>query len=163
MRIRHVILGQLTVVLFLFLGNVVNNVAFLQQQITDVPLIVQDGINAVQVPFTSVPGRDSQCVELVENSVFTHTIKVIAEDHPDHFSLFRNNLQLPIHPFVPIAAEERRLTLLELFPDRPFAVFRNRSAFFLREGCHDGDHELSVSADGVDVLFFEIDVHAEGL
>lgn len=31
------------------------------------------------------------------------------------------------------------------------------------ERCHDGDHEFSVCADGVDILFLEIDVHAEGL
>ena len=40
MRIRYVILRQLSGVLSLLLGKVIDNIAFLQEQIADVPLVV---------------------------------------------------------------------------------------------------------------------------
>ena len=45
--------------------------------------------------------------------------------------------------------------------DTPFHVFTNRPAFFLGIGCQDGQHELTVGAFAVDVLFLEEYVDAQ--
>ena len=54
-----------------------------------------------------------------------------------------------------------RFTSLELIAYAPLAVLGHRAALFLRIRRKDGQHQLAVAAQGVDVLFLEVDVHAQ--
>ena len=54
-----------------------------------------------------------------------------------------------------------KLSVLKGFADAPFLVFAGRQAFLLGIGRQDGQHQFSVRAHGVDVLFFKEHINTQ--
>ena len=139
----------------------VEDVSLLQEQIANVPFVAEHVVKGNGRPFAAISGRDACFIQFFADCRKPLAIQVRFEDAFDYSRFFRDDLQLPVDPFVAITAEERRLTIFEFLADRPLAVFRNGKALFLREGCEDGQHQFTIGTDGVDVLFLKVDIDTE--
>ena len=122
----------------------------------EVPFVAEHVVKGNGRPFAAISGRDACFIQFFADCRKPLAIQVRFEDAFDYSRFFRDDLQLPVDPFVAITAEERRLTIFEFLADRPLAVFRNGKALFLREGCEDGQHQFTIGTDGVDVLFLKV-------
>lgn len=84
-------------------------------------------------------------------------------DEPHRFRFFRHNLHLPILPF-PVTEEgavgQAGLAVRKPLPFPPCAVFRNAPALLLRQRGHDGNEQLALGVQRVDVFLLGIGLHA---
>jgi len=98
------------------------------------------------------------------NLAYRNPRYVVAEDGADDLGLwFIDFDSIPGNAVSIHIPEAHQFSVLEALPNSPFAVVADRFAFFLRKGSENRQHQLAISADGVDILLLEEDVDAYGL
>ena len=156
-RVEH---GELTAIDHFPLLDVVIGEVLPQQGVSGV-LLASDLLGP---PLSAEGTGDSGLVQRGGDPAHALAVKEAPENVPDHLSL------LCVHPdsvFVDVVPVQetpvQKLTIFKALADPPLLVLAGRAAFFLRVGGEDGQHQLSLGAQRVDVLFFEVHVHTQPL
>lgn len=91
-------------------------------------------------------------------------LQEIIVDEPDDFGLLRLDDQMVVLPAVAVNREASvGDTLLETLSGAPFHVLREAPDFLLCEGSQQGQHDLAVTAEGIDAFLLEPNLDAQFL
>ena len=137
----HVILRQLTVILYLCFLEGGCHVAFLPADIARIDLVKNHLPHGAFLKFIPKHGADSRTVHAVRNIPQGNPVYVHLEHPADSLRLFGDNDVLFLFLVIPIAKQmfvcHADLPGLEPLSDAPFTVFRDRTALFLCKGCQE--------------------------
>ena len=154
---------ELAIVDHRLLCQVVFPEGLLKEQVPGIGVIPENAADAGFAPCSAVSGFYTVCVQALGNGDDAFARKELPKNSPDRFGLVRFD---DVDAVSVAVAEERfipRLALLEIFAHTPFLIFAGRKARLLCVGRKDRKHQLPIRGKGVDVLFLEKDVNAEGL
>ena len=153
--------GQLTTVGERLFGDVVLPKCGLKEQVASVGVVPQHLPNTGAAPGMAVAGGLALGVQLFHDGLDAHAGEVVGENTPHDLALLWlddvNAILVPI----PQHLSRPGLAVLEVFLDAPLLIFAGGEALLLCVGCQDGQHQLTVCAHGVDVLFLEVHIHPQ--
>ena len=161
MVVGDVVLGQLPVVLLLFLGEEVRCVGFLQQGVPHVFLIAEDVLDGAQRPLpVPLRGEDVPAFQGLFDLPQAAAQEEQAEDQPDLLRFLRHDLRLAVGAF-PVAQHglvgKRVLPLGKPFALAPFHIIAEGLALPLGKGAGPGKVDFAGGHGGVQPLLFEAD------
>ena len=142
--------------------NVILPVLLLEQRIAGVLFVGQEVPNAVRAPRSAEGTFTPSVVQIAADGTQALAAVEAREYLTDNGGFFLIHLNTICGNAV--AEQESqvdKLSVLKCFTDAPFLVFTGRQAFFLCIGCQDGQHQLSVRAHGVEVLFFKEHINTQ--
>lgn len=135
----------------------------LKEQVPGIGVIPENAADAGFAPCSAVSGFYTVCVQALGNGDDAFARKELPKNSPDRFGLVRFDDVDAVSVAVAEESSIPRLALLEVFAHTPFLIFAGRKALLLCVGRKDRKHQLPIRGKGVDVLFLEKDVNAEGL
>ena len=164
MAALHIILRNFPFVRLALLGKEVHRVALLQAGIAFVLFVGKDVLHRPVPPGLLPRGRrDVPVRQIFRNGVGRLPLHEQPVDEPHRLRFFRHNFHLPFLP-LPVYEEgtvgQADLAVRKPLPLPPCHVFGNGAGLFLRQRGHDGDEELALGVQRVDILFLEVDLHA---
>lgn len=162
MRVFYMKAWMLTFINQLLFGEMVFPEGLLQNQIPGVGIVSQDPLYAGYVPGHHTKARGcSFPVQLVCNSLNTHSRQIHVVDAPDGLGLFRLNL---VMIFFEAVTQQRPITRdprFEILFYPPLLILTGGKAFFLGAACQNTEHELTIRAHGMDLLLLKINVDTQ--
>ena len=142
-------------------GEVVLNVGFLKDRIPCVLFILQHPAKLKAFPAISRRRFDLSCDHIVHDLRRSLAMHIPFKNLPHDFRLVLPDQEERILRMVKTVKRNLHfLPFFKPFPDAPLHVFGNAPALFLGERCHDGQKHLRNGICRVDILFFEIHLHA---
>ena len=156
----HKILGQFAAIEELLLLDMIVGEEFLQEQIPGIFFVSEHHHDHTRIPKSALRRGDTFGNQCFHNSHTAHAIQIHAEDTPNNLCLFRYDGENTVSDLVTVHLEARGNTLLKLLSNTPLAVFRYVPAFFLKKRSEDREHQLSVPAHGINLLFLKVNAYA---
>ena len=164
MRVGDVVGRDGSFVLDLLFRNEVRRVDLLEMKVAFVFLVHQHLLDNIPIPFISTKlGLDVMAFQVVLDVGVGTAFQKHPEDQSNNLGFFLDDLDSTVfcsgiaHQ---IAVRDLVGPFFIFLPDAPFHVFRNAAAFFLRQGGHDSQQQLTFAIECPDVFFFEVDLHA---
>ena len=162
MGVFGIVLRQFTAIETFPLRQVILNVSFLQQRVSGIFLVFQDAAHGFRLPLAAQTAGNTFLTQRFRDSSLAHTVQTGMENETNSFGflLIDNNASF----FAPVAVQQRQihgLSLREILANAPFAIIRNALALLLRKRSEDGQHQLTVPAQTVDILLLKIDRNAQ--
>ena len=146
----------LPVVWYRFLRDVAFAEKPLKEQIARVGVVPQNLCNRLRMPCLTVSGGlNALVVQPCCDAVSTHAVEKFSINAANQRRLLRNDVVFAILHSVAEHSAVPRDTRFKVPFDTPLLVFADGAAFLLGIRCQDGQHQLTVSAHGVDVLLFK--------
>ena len=160
MAVLDIVLGNLSLIRLLFLLKEIYRERLLQQGVSFVLLICQNGFHRATPPFLLARGRgDSLSRQTSGNAggrlpVQKHAIDLTNDSCLVLHDLHRSVLAL----FIPkkVRVGYCHLSIRDSLSPAPCDVFRDRPAFLLRQRRHDGDQQFALAIQRVDILLFRV-------
>ena len=163
MILAHKILRQLSTVMKQLLLHMVVGVELLKQQIAGVLLVFQHFHDHTGTPPPTQWRGHAFLRQPLHNSHAAHAVQIHLENPANHRGFLWLNGKAGVSYLVAVHPKSRGDALFEFLSDAPFAVFGHASAFLLRKRSEDGQHKLTVPAQRIQLLFFEINAYAQSL
>lgn len=142
--------------------NMIVPVLLLKQRIAGVLFVGQEVPNAVCAPRSTKGPFAPSAVQVAADGAQALAAVEACEYLTNNGGIFLIHLDTACGNVV--AEQESQVdkfSVLKRFADAPFLVFTGRQAFFLCVGCQNGQHQLSVRAHGMDVLFFKENIDTQ--
>ena len=159
MVIANEILGKLPGIGNHLLADAVLNKRFLEQGVPTVFLVGQDALNVGNYPLR-LASRSKAALgfQPLLDGAKRISCQISLVDEADDFCLLRHNLGIPVRP--PLIAQQLLVlhgdtALLHGLPLSPAHPAAGALALSLGEGSVEGNQELTLRVDGVDILLFE--------
>lgn len=145
-----------------FLRDVAFGVKSLKEQIARVGIVPQNLCNRLRMPFLTVSGGlNALIVQPCRDAVSPHAVEIFLVNAANQLRLLRNDVVFAVLHSVAEHSAVPGDTRFEVPFDTPLLVFADGAAFLLGIGRQDGQHQLTVSAHGMDVLFLEEHINAQ--
>ena len=156
----HKILRQFAAIEELFLLDMIVREELLQEQIPSVFFVSEHHHNHTRIPKSALRRGDTFGNQRFHDSHAAQAVQIHAEDAPNDIRFFWYDGENTVSYLVTVHLKASRNTLLELLPNSPLAVFGYVSAFFLEKRSEDREHQLSVPAHGINLLFLKVNAYA---
>ena len=161
----HIVLRNFALILLHLFLQEIHRELLLQKGIALVLLVREHPAHRLLVPHVLACGRfDAPPCQFRGDGVGRHALKEQTENQPHGFRLLRVHHNLA-RLLVLVQAEEAAvgeadLAVREPLPLPPCDVFRDASAFLLRQTGHDGYQKLAFGIQRPDVFFLEVNLDA---